>query len=314
MFELDGLTAREGGRGQHSSGLKCGSFGAHANGDRSLATGSAVGELAIWDLERLDAGPSWLARAHEGAVCALDAVGGRSAAPHGAPELATAGQDGALRIWDPRTRGRPVAAFESPGGGGGGRPPECWAAAFGDAHCDAERSVAGGYANGDVRLYDLRAGSLRCAARCDAPVCSLEFDRREMAANKLVAACLDGRFTVWDAATIHAQRGMARVDGRTDAPCATLWGVRHMPQNRDVWAMHDGAGTAWLYTYQYPHARAETAEDGARAGCPGACKRLARAQLSTQPLCSWDWCDEKLGLALVTSVDQAVRVIQVSGL
>jgi len=312
VFELNGLEARLTGEGRHASGLKCSTFGASALTDRSLAAGSAAGELTVWDLERPEAGPTWCAAAHVGAVCALDGVGGAARGAHGAPELATAGQDGALHVWDPRVRARPVVSFAPPAGA----KAECWAAAFGDAHCDAERSLAAGYSTGDVQLFDLRTGRLRCALRCSAgggAVCALEFDRREAAANKLVAACMDGCFSVWDARTIHAERGMARADGRTSAP-ATLWGVRHLPQDRDVWALHDGAGAAWLYSYQYPEKRSEKAEDGAEAGVAGSCALLTRATLSTQPLVSWDWSAEKRGLALCASVDQCVRVVAVSGL
>ena len=38
---------------------------------------------------------------------------------------------------------------------------ECWAVAFGDACGDEQRCLLAGYADGDLRLYDLRTNSLR---------------------------------------------------------------------------------------------------------------------------------------------------------
>lgn len=56
----------------------------------------------------------------------MDAIGGPSKG-YGAPEIATCGRDGAVRVWDVRQRDAPVAAFEPAEGqqvrvyfGGGG--------------------------------------------------------------------------------------------------------------------------------------------------------------------------------------------------
>ena len=80
---------------------------------------------------------------------------------------------------------------------------DCWAVAFGDAHCDAERCVAAGYDNGDVRLFCLRTNRLRWGANLGDGVCGLQFDRRDIAMNKLVATCLEGRCHVLDMRTQH---------------------------------------------------------------------------------------------------------------
>ena len=80
---------------------------------------------------------------------------------------------------------------------------DCWAVAFGDAHCDTERCVAAGYDNGDVRLFCLRTNRLRWGANLGDGVCGLQFDRRDIAMNKLVATCLEGRCHVFDMRTQH---------------------------------------------------------------------------------------------------------------
>ena len=101
---------------------------------------------------------------------------------------------------------------------------ECWALAFGDAHCDAERCLAAGYDNGDVKLFDLRTNRLRWSANLGNGVCGLQFDRRDIAMNKLVATCLEGQCHVFDMRTQHpkeARHGAAEpADGRARAPRA----------------------------------------------------------------------------------------------
>ena len=323
VLELDGLGCRSLCEVGHPSGLRCSSFGATARTDRQLATGSADGELLLWALERTEAGPAWTAAgAHAGGVACLDGVGARTSGAHGAPELATGGVDGVLKVWDVRQRDAPVASFqppaaaeaESPAGPGGRRAVECWSVSFGDSHGAVDRVVAAGYSTGAVRLFDLRAGRLRWETSCPSAVCGLEFDRREAGLNKLVAACLEGAFRVWDVSTQHPTRGMACCAGST-GESATLWTARHLPHNRDVWALTDGTGCVRLYRYHYPEKRREKVEeDGGWAGLPGTCELLCAEQLSQQPLTSWDWSAEKRGLGLCTSVDQCIRVVTVTGL
>ena len=127
---------------------------------------------------------------------------------------------------------------------------ECWAVAFGDSCSDEQRCLLAGYANGDLRLFDLRTNSLRWQARmhdswkaeykyCTHPiqlqsvrassgliwhlsvlavlrgcclcmqgkvpkgVCSVHFDRADIAMNKFHAAGLEGQQHVFDARTQH---------------------------------------------------------------------------------------------------------------
>lgn len=117
-------------------------------------------------------------------------------------------------MWDPRQPGKPVAAFQpglssaasssaeagggdAPGctgadghvasssgdsttqaGSGSSRPPpEAWCVAIGNSHSDEERCVLAGYDNGDLRLYDLRTGTLRWAGSTGAGVVSVQVRR-----------------------------------------------------------------------------------------------------------------------------------------
>lgn len=91
--------------------------------------------------------------------------------------------------------------------------------AFGDAHCDTERCVAAGYDNGDVRLFCLRTNRLRWGANLGDGVCGLQFDRRDIAMNKLVATCLEGRCHVFDMRTQHPKE----VQTLLGSPPLHLW-------------------------------------------------------------------------------------------
>jgi len=88
--------------------FKCGTFGASSIAERHLATGDFAGGVALWDLERLQE-PLFAMQGHEAIINCIDGCGGLKGA--GAPEIATGGRDGAVHVWDPRQRDRPVASM-----------------------------------------------------------------------------------------------------------------------------------------------------------------------------------------------------------
>lgn len=58
-------------------------------------------------------------------------------------------------MWDPRAPDAPAAAFLP---AAGGAAPDAWCVAIGNAHSAEERCVLAGYANGDIKMFDLRSG------------------------------------------------------------------------------------------------------------------------------------------------------------
>jgi len=60
-------------------------------------------------------------------------------------------------------------------------------------------------------------------------VCGIEFDRKDIIMNKMVATTLEGRFHVFDMRTLHIEQGYASLKDSTSKPLATIWGVRHLP-------------------------------------------------------------------------------------
>lgn len=55
-------------------------------------------------------------------------------------------------------------------------------------------------------------------------------------------------------------------------------------------------------------------EKGQEMGVAGSLQLLQNVGLSTQPISSFDWSPDKLGLAVSTSFDQTLRVILVTKL
>jgi WD40 repeat protein len=265
-----------------------------------------------WDLERTEF-PTYSVKGHQGIINAIDGM----SAP-GAPEFATVGRDGCVKVWDPRQPNDPVAALiPSSSSSSSSASPEntgardCWAVAFGNGSDANERCVAAGYDNGDVKLFDLRMNALRWETNIGVGVCGLEFDRQNIAMNKLVVTGLSGQFRVYDMRTLHPEKGYAHVTMKgadTGHGDSTIWLARHLPQNRDVFMTAGGSGGLSLWKYSYPSERSRKDENGVAMGVAGTCERLQHVSLGTQPVHCFDWSKDKEGLCVFGAFDQCIRV------
>uniref|UniRef100_A0A3B3RN11 Dynein axonemal assembly factor 10 n=1 Tax=Paramormyrops kingsleyae TaxID=1676925 RepID=A0A3B3RN11_9TELE len=279
--------------------IKCGTFGATSLQQRHIATGDFDGNLHIWNLEVPDV-PVYSVKAHKEIVNCIDGVGGLGIGD-GAPEIVTGSRDGTVKVWDPRQKDLPVANME-PVEGEARR--DCWTVAFGHAFNDQDRCVCAGYDNGDIKLFDLRNMSLRWEKNIKNGVCCVEFDRKDISMNKLVATSLEGNFHVFDMRTQHPTKGFASVSEK--AHKSTVWQVRHLPQNRDVFM-------TTVHLFFLYGCRCETDGD-VDMGVAGTLNLLQNITLSTQPIASLDWSPDKQGLCVCSAFDQAVRVLIVTKL
>lgn len=182
----------------------------------------------------------------------------------------------------------------------------------GNAYNQEERVVCAGYDNGDIKLFDLRNMSLRWETNIKNGVCSLEFDRKDISMNKLVATSLEGKFHVFDMRTQHPTKGFASVTEK--AHKSTVWQVRHLPQNREIFLTTGGAGSLHLWKYEYPTQRSKKDSEGLEMGVAGSVSLLQNVTVSTQPISSLDWSPDKRGLCVCSSFDQMVRVLIVTKL
>ncbi|XP_043469694.1 dynein axonemal assembly factor 10 [Leptopilina heterotoma] len=287
---------------QHPNSIKCGTFRASNNSDRHFATGDFKGKLQIYDIEN-PAIPIYTANAHKEIINSIDGVAGNKIGM-GPPELVTGSRDGAVKVWDPRQNDLPVATME-PNICEARR--DCWTVAFGNSYNSEERIVVSGYDNGDIKMLDLKTMSLRWECNIKNGVCCLEFDRDDILMNKLVATTLESKFYVFDLRTQHRKKGFSYLCEK--AHKSTVWLVRHLPQNRDIFATCGGGGSICLWKYKYPSKRRHLDSEGAEEGSMGTIHSLQNANLSSQPISSLNWSPEKLGLAVCTSFDQCLRVL-----
>ncbi|KAL4237762.1 WD repeat-containing protein 92 [Mactra antiquata] len=292
---------------EKSKAFKCGTFGASNLQQRYLATGDFDGKMSIWNFEALEA-PVYSVKGHKEIINCIDGVGGLGIG-EGAPEIVTGSRDGSVKVWDPRQKNDPVATMEP---GEGETKRDCWAVAFGNAYTPHERCVCAGYDNGDIKLFDLKNMSLRWETNVKNGVCGLEFDRKDINMNKLVATTLESKFHVFDTRTQHPTKGFASLTEK--AHKSTIWQVKHLPQNRDVFVTCGGNGTVNLWKYHYPMNRVEKDNDGIEIGIPGTVSMVQNTVLSTQPISSFDWSPDKEGLCVCTSFDQMLRVCVVTKL
>lgn len=67
----------------------------------------------------------------------------------------------------------------------------------------------------------------------------------------------------------------------------------------------------WFYYFysNYPEKRYRDDSEGVREGVIGSLTQLHSASLSSQPISSFDWSPDKMGLGVCTSFDQTIRVI-----
>ncbi|XP_059476522.1 dynein axonemal assembly factor 10 [Neocloeon triangulifer] len=302
IFELNGSELTLIKEAEKPKALKCGTFGASSLRERRLATGDFDGNLSIWDLEDFER-PVYTVKAHKELINAVAGFGGQNIGC-GAPEIATCGRDGIVKLWDPRQREVPVAVMKAKEGE---TPRDCWAVAFGNSFNNDERVIASGYDNGDIKMFDLRKMQVQWETNLANGVCDLHFDRPDIEMNKLVATTLEAKFHVFDLRTQHPTRGFAYMT--EEAHKSTIWCVRHLPQNREVFATTGGAGSVHLWKYEYPAKRFKEDSEGVKEGVPGSVTLLHNATLSTQPISSFDWSPDKLGLGVCASFDQTVRVL-----
>ena len=134
-------------------------------------------------------------------------------------------------------------------GRGHSGPPSCWAKGGGRFELTRRAATRGWKIAATLPETDLRGHlasrsraprRLRWETNCGNGVVNVEFDRKDIEMNKIVATTLESRFRVFDARTLHPTEGFAFKEER--AHKSTIWRARHLPQNRDLFATTGGNG------------------------------------------------------------------------
>nr|XP_053651756.1 dynein axonemal assembly factor 10-like [Cherax quadricarinatus]XP_053651757.1 dynein axonemal assembly factor 10-like [Cherax quadricarinatus]XP_053651758.1 dynein axonemal assembly factor 10-like [Cherax quadricarinatus] len=287
--------------------LKCGTFGASTLEERHLAIGDFEGKMEIIDLQSPQL-PVYSVKAHSEIINTIDGIAGLDIGK-GAPEIATGSRDGLVKVWDSRQKDRPVVTIEPKDGE---QKRDCWSVAFGNSHSTEDRTLCAGFDNGDVKMFDLRSMAVKWESNLSNGVCSLEFDRKDIVMNKLLTTTLESKFYIHDLRTFHKDKGFARLMDKGHK--STVWCGKHLPQDREIFVTTGGNGSIMLWKYSYPVARSKTLEDGSEVGVVGQVIPLQNATLTSQPITSFDWSPDKMGLSVCSGLDQTIRVVIVTKL
>ena len=96
--------------------------------------------------------------------------------------------------------------------------------------------------------------------------------------NKLIATTLESKFHVFDMKTYHPEQGYTGLSEL--AHKSTIRGVRHFPQNRDLFATLGGNGALNLYKYHYPASRSIKDQNDLPVGVTGRLELLNEKKLA----------------------------------
>lgn len=142
---------------------------------------------------------------------------------------------------------------------GGAR--DCWAVAFGNSYSNDDRCVCAGYDNGDIRVVDLRALRIRWESNVRNGVCGLEVNNKYEALNRVVASTTYGGLNVFDFGSHDKVSCVSKMDAdemksiqrnhvedrNHKEITPTIWCVRHLPQNRNMFATCGGSGNVRIW-------------------------------------------------------------------
>jgi WD40 repeat protein len=270
---------------QHA--IKCATFAACDPIQRHVAIGDFGGNLEIYDL--LNPNKSVFSHKVHGEV--INAIDGGGAP--GPCEFVTGSRDGRVCVCDIRCKD-PVVASLVPEA----EKRDCWAITMGGTSGPQDRSVVAGFDNGDVKLWDLRTSSVSWETNLRNGVVALQLSDRTGPLKRLTAGCLSGQIVTFDLSEKPADKGYASHQQKLK-DSATVWVVQHCPQRRDVVATTGASGELVIWRKDKKSLKLE---------------KISSAQLSTQPLASFDWHPDKEGLAIMTAFDQTLRIAFVTHL
>ncbi|KAI7862770.1 WD40-repeat-containing domain protein [Spinellus fusiger] len=253
------------------------SLGLSNNRVGHVATGNYHGHLQIWDIEHSEI-PLSSYKAHGSIVNAISGVGENNASGY-SPEIATGGKDGFVKVWDARECEKPVLSVNP---SQNKAAQDIWCISFGDIK--GHRVVAVGYANGDIRLFDVVASRYLWKTKVADGVCSLDFSNGEK--EILMASTLDGLYS-FDLSS-GEMTPIAKIG-------LTLWAVRHCPQMPSISAIAGGDGRLRF----------------SQENTPGFIHDKA---ITNHPVISFDWNRDAKGLFVCASFDQSLRVGMIKGI
>jgi WD40 repeat protein len=259
--------------------LKC--IDSIASSSTKCICGDFVGALSLWDVQAERQVASW--QAHGSLLNALDARGDNCTTP---AEISTVGRDGFARLWDLRRPERAVVELNR-----GTERCDCWSTRLNGEF--AQRSIAMGYDDGCVGIYDLRAARLRWKAKVARGICSIDWRRGGAGCETLAVSTVDNRLVCFNVES----GGSCELAG---APAsATVWRARFIGGG--------GGGDAMLASVN--GAGALQLSSVVNAAAVPQIKTIDTLQVSSQPLFSLAIDRNRL---LATSLDHTIHLLTLS--
>eukprot|EP00092_Neocalanus_flemingeri_P023219 GFUD01025176.1.p1 GENE.GFUD01025176.1~~GFUD01025176.1.p1 ORF type:complete len:342 (-),score=127.70 GFUD01025176.1:42-1067(-) len=295
VYSLAGQGLSEVGSATRTKAVRCGTFRSSSLEERLFCTGDFGGNVAVWDLEELS-------EPVEEVVGHTDMINCITGSQGDGGQLVTGSRDGLVKVWDRRNLRTSTVTME------GDEKRDCWAVTT----LESGEFVAAGYSNGDVRVFDIRAGKVFWETSLPQGVTSLQFSgSKGEKLDRLVAGSLGGGVAVWDMQTRHKVQGYTRSDFRLEK--TTVWGASMAPQDKGLMLATLGSGAVQLVRFKEPGHRVMIGGDGANVGTPGEFLKVSAKQLTDKPVTSSDWSQDRAGLVVTTSFDQNIRILIVTG-
>lgn len=271
-----------------------------------MSIGDFNGNLNIYDIERLDK-PIYTAKAHNSMINSIDACGNGISNGFGNNEIVTGSKDGSVKLWDPRSKENVFKLQPKVN-----TNIDCWSVCFGNNYNNnSDKNICCGYNNGDIKLINLLTNKITLNKNLNNGITNIEFDRKNIKMNKLLVSTLESKYYIFNMEfdnycylEYKLQNGMN----------STIWNVKTLPQNRDVFVSCIGNGYINLFRYEYPSKNYIKNKNGKKEGVIGSVELINETQITNQPINSWNWNKHKNGLACMTSLDQSIKVIIVTKL
>ncbi|MEN2495899.1 MAG: WD repeat-containing protein 92 [Marteilia pararefringens] len=145
--------------------------------------------------------------------------------------------------------------------------------------------------------------------KLESGICSLAFDRKCIARNKLYLGSLEGGIYAMDLKTWSEDESVKRIRGEFRFKSkSTVWQVSVLPQCREILLNSMGDGTLTLWNFESSLSSEKNLTDK-NIEQFGKLKYIQNAILSQQPICSFDCHRIKEGFIVLSSIDQSIKVV-----
>ena len=244
-------------------------------GDLVVAEGKLI---TIWSLDNLKE-PKCVIDVGMHIDC-MDSFGG-SYTELGPPEIVV-GCGNKVLVYDVRVQ-EPVVTINE--------KQTIWAVGFGNAYSTEEKSIAVGFSDGLVKLYDLNLKKLVWSLQLKQGICRLEFNCKTTKQHYLSIGCLKGLCYVID---IRDLKKVVTVEDKNDEQECTIWSLGHSPHYKEALLI---SNDNYLQLF--------------KIGTNKLTLMDSVGHLSEQPIRALDWNTKMEGLCAICSFDQVISILMI---